>query len=131
MEKLIAVGAGGCLGALLRYGMVTWLPRHSAIAEVSLPVPTLAVNLLGCLLIGFFKAMVDHTTWISPNVGLFLFTGALGSFTTFSTFGFESWSLLEQGRIGILLSYVLISVVFGLLLVWLGLAMGTRWLENP
>ncbi len=130
MEKLLAVGFGGFLGALLRYGMVVWMPRVPGVAAVTIPIPTLIVNLSGCLLIGFLHALLDHTQWISPTTGLFLFTGALGSFTTFSTFGFESWVLLEQGKLLALLSYVLLSVVVGILLVWLGHSAGTRLLHH-
>jgi CrcB protein len=130
MDKLLAVGCGGFLGALMRYGMTLCVLRISAFQDCPIPLPTLLVNLSGCFLIGFLKSLADGLHWLQPTSTLFVFMGILGSFTTFSTFGFESWRLLENGRILEVFLYAILSVCLGIALVWLGYAAGGRLLPN-
>ena len=85
-----------------------------------IPMGVVLVNLLGCLLIGILKGLSDTHDWFSPTATLLVFTGVLGSFTTFSTFGMETIELLQAGQWWGASLYVGISVVLGLLLVWVG-----------
>ncbi len=131
MDKLLAVGFGGFFGAILRYGYGIWIPRIPFLADCPMPLPTLLANLSGCLLIGLLKGIADCLYLISPSTSLFLFTGVLGAFTTFSTFAFESWTFLEDGKIFELLLYVSLSVFLGIVLVWAGYNLSCRLFQDP
>ena len=94
MNAFIAVGTGAALGAWLRWGMSVWLnPRFE-----SLPLGTLAVNVLGGYCIGFAIAWFAHHPAASPEWRLFFITGFLGALTTFSAFSAEVLSQLIHGR---------------------------------
>lgn len=118
MLKIVIIGLGGSIGAILRYlvaGGVHWLADTA-----SFPVGTLVVNIVGCLLIGVGGELMESRQLFSPEWRAFLFVGILGSFTTFSTFGLESFNLIKQeqwlaagGNIGI-------SLVVGLTAVFAG-----------
>ncbi len=117
----LAVGAGGFIGAVCRYG-VGLLPLR----ETTLfPVKTLAVNLLGCFMIGIIATLAMKNLLPSLRWGLFLQTGICGGFTTFSTFALETNVLLRNGHAELAVLYVFLSVILGLGLtaaaqVWLG-----------
>ncbi|BBO87175.1 fluoride efflux transporter CrcB [Desulfosarcina ovata] len=118
MLKLVIIGAGGCVGAILRYlvaGMVHQLAQASAF-----PVGTLTVNVVGCLLIGIGGGLMESRQLFSPEWRAFLFVGGLGSFTTFSTFGLETFNLAKDGQwlsscgnVGISLALGLVAVLAG------------------
>ena len=110
---LVAIGGG--LGALARYVLSGWILPHTL--QQKFPWPTFAVNLLGCLIAGILFAMAAKHEVFSPNLRLFLFTGLLGGFTTFSAFGLETAHLLKRGDIWVALGYVLASVLCGLLAI--------------
>lgn len=110
------IALGGAFGALLRYGVSGLTHR---LAGASFPWGTLAVNLLGCLLIGFLWAFSEKVQ-LSPGVRLLVFTGVLGAFTTFSTFGLESFNLFREGEVGRGIVNILASNVLGLGCVFLG-----------
>lgn len=103
------VAFGGALGAVLRFATTL------ALQNFSFPLATLVVNLLGCLLIGFAFA-----AFASDNGKLFFITGLLGSFTTFSTFSFDNFKLLESGSYQKLFFNISVQLVLGIALVWLG-----------
>jgi CrcB protein len=75
---------------------------------------------IGCFVIGALAALVEHRDYFSPDARLFLFTGLLGGFTTFSAFGYEGFFLLRRGEIAVAGTYTLLSVVCGLAAVWGG-----------
>ncbi len=113
MSAVLAVGLGGALGAVGRYG-ISLLPLKGAF-----PWLTLATNVLGALLIGFVAgAAAEHT--VSPNMELFWKTGVCGGFTTFSTFSMETLHLLEEGRMTAGLLYAGLSVVLCVAGVYVG-----------
>jgi CrcB protein len=93
--KWLALLAGGGIGAVLRFGLALWVDAR---AGAHLPWGTLAVNVVGCFAIGVVATLADEHAWISPTLRLFLVTGLLGGFTTFSAFGMETWQLVESGR---------------------------------
>lgn len=116
LRALLFVAAGGAIGAAARYGVSIWL---DVAAEV-FPWPTLVVNLVGSFLIGLALPALLHR----PLAQLLLMTGVLGGFTTFSAFSLDVLALLQAGRQGTALVYVLASVVGGLALVLLGFVLG-------
>lgn len=112
MGTLLAVGLGGFLGAISRYGLSGWASRYS-----SFPLGTLGVNVLGCFLIGVLYTVTREKEWNSPQFQAFLGVGFLGSLTTFSTFGFETLELLRGDRLLAAFGNVLGNVLLGLLAV--------------
>ena len=114
--QILVIALGGAVGAVLRY-LVSLLVI--SFAGESWPYGTLVVNLLGSFLIGFLWQLFDTVTY-PHNTRLLVFTGGLGAFTTFSTFGLESLTLLQMGRTRDGMLYLLASNVGGLLCVWLG-----------
>lgn len=117
------VGAGGFLGSLARYGL-TVLAQKQFPASV-FPWSTLAVNLLGCFLIGIIAGLAQEKQMLSPEAVVFLLIGLLGGFTTFSTFGYEIFALLRDAEVFRATASVLLHVVAGVALVWLGFLTST------
>lgn len=116
MVKFFLIALGGALGALLRYAVSGLALR---VLGPGFPWGTLAVNLLGCFLIGLFWALSDRVAF-HPRVSPFLFTGLLGAFTTFSTYGLESINLLRDGEVLRGLTNIVASNGLGLVAVLLG-----------
>ncbi len=131
MEKLLAVGAGGCLGALLRYGVVTWIPRWPLTDSLPIPLGVLFANLLGCMLVGALRGISESLHVFNETSSLFLFTGLLGGFTTFSAFSMETIDLLQRGQFAGATIYVGVSVVAGILLAWTAYVGCCHALANP
>lgn len=114
--KLLWIGLGGFVGALARYGVSSWLMGVTGI----FPLGTLAVNLVGCALMGFGAAWFQGQPWASEALRAGVFVGVLGAFTTFSTFGFEVVQFVENDNPAGATLYVAISVALGVLAVWGG-----------
>jgi CrcB protein len=119
---LLAVAAGGALGALARWaaGLAHPAPR------TGVPWTTLGVNVLGCLLMGVLVALVTEVSAAPPLVRPFLGTGVLGGFTTFSGYAVDGHGLLTAGRPAAAVAYLTGTVVAALLATWSGLAL-VRW----
>lgn len=117
--KWLALMAGGGLGALLRTWLTIWVDERFV---SPFPWGTFCVNLGGCFLIGVLATLIDEEHFASPTVRLFAITGVLGAFTTFSTFGIESWRLIEEGRIAFAFANAAGSVSLCLLGVAIGVA---------
>ena len=115
MMKYVFVMLGGFCGAIVRFGIGQLLPVTG-----SFPFATLSVNLLGCLFLGWFSTISANSNKLKPEHVLLIGTGFTGSFTTFSTFSVETIQLFENGYFITACSYVLLSVIAGLLLVFLG-----------
>ena len=112
------VGIGGFLGALARYGLSGLIHRLGAGSEF--PYGTLVVNMLGCLLIGVFAGLMEGRQMFGPEFRVFAVIGVLGGFTTFSTFGYESFMLVRDAQYVRVAVNVGVHVMAGLALVWLG-----------
>jgi CrcB protein len=119
MWNLLLVGVGGGIGAMARYLVGGWV-LHQTIQE-RMPYGTLAVNLIGCLAIGLLAGAAERFEVLTPEARLFLITGVLGGFTTFSAFGYDTMFLLRRGEALVAAGYVGASVGLGLFAVWLGL----------
>jgi fluoride exporter len=114
--SIIAVGLGAALGGLLRWGLVEWLNPRS-----TLPLGTLASNLIGGFLVGVAVAALDRAD-VSPAWRLFIITGFLGGLTTFSTFSAESVGLLMRGSYGWAMAHAGTHLLGSLALTALGIA---------
>ncbi len=119
MQNLLAVGLGGFLGAIARYTMGGFVDSR---LSTRFPWGTLAVNVLGCLMIGVILGWISSRETVSKTTELFLVTGILGSLTTFSTFGHDTINLIRQGAVGPAVGNVALNVVVGLIAVTVGLA---------
>jgi len=117
------VGAGGFFGSLARYSLTLFIQRQ--FPGSLFPWGTLAVNLLGCFLIGIVAGFIQEKQIISPAVSVFVLIGILGGFTTYSTFGYETFALLREAEFFRASATVLVHVVAGLALVWLGFGLAT------
>ncbi len=118
MRNLIIIGLGGFCGAVLRYLISGGVQRWSQ--SVDFPYGTLAVNLLGCLIIGMLTRLDEFRSVLSPEMRFFIMIGLLGAFTTYSTFSNEAMNLINDRRIQLVLVYVGAHVVLGLGAVLLG-----------
>jgi len=112
MMAWLMVALGGGLGAMARFALSGWLMPYTL--QQKFPWPTFTVNVLGCLIAGALFALGEKHHLLSPNLRLFLFTGILGGFTTFSAFGLETFYLLRRGDYWIAGAYTVFSVVCGL-----------------
>ncbi len=112
--------AGAVAGAPLRYFIQG---RVQDVTSASFPFGTLVVNVSGCLLIGLLLTLAEDREVLSREARLLLVTGFLGSYTTFSTFGWETYALLRDNELLQASGNVLLSVFAGLFGVWLGSAL--------
>lgn len=112
----IVICIAACIGALLRWGLSTWLNPGGV-----LPWGTLAVNMIGGYLIGIAIAVFDGLPNIDPYWRLMVITGFLGTLTTFSSFSAESVGMLTNGRLGLAFSTIALHLGGSLCLTWLGL----------
>lgn len=115
---MMIVALGGALGSVFRYLLGMW--TQSLSKSIDFPYGTLAVNLLGCFLIGFLAQLAEARGAFPSETRLFVFIGILGGFTTFSSFGNETVNLLREGGTLNALANVGANVIVGLLLVWFG-----------
>ncbi len=130
MNKLMLVFIGGGIGSTLRYSIGLLIGRFTpANADTPhwlsmYPVATLLVNLIGCGLIGLAWGMLGDPEEGNEAIRVALIVGVLGGFTTFSSFGWETLDLMNNGRLGAAMMYVMISVAIGLFAAWSGHALG-------
>src|SRR6187200_885608 len=87
MKQAFIVGLGGFIGSIGRYKLGGIILHHTP--SWRFPLSTFAINVMGCFVIGALAALVEHRDLFSSDTRLFLFTGLLGGFTTFSAFGYE------------------------------------------
>ncbi|KOF22335.1 MAG: fluoride efflux transporter CrcB [Ensifer adhaerens] len=120
MSHLLLVGAGGAIGSMARYLLGLWtLQRWGP----GFPWGTLGVNVTGSFLIGLLAELIMRKFGASAEMRLFLITGVLGGYTTFSAFSLDAIMLFERGDVALALGYVAASVVLSILAVFAGLAL--------
>ncbi|CAM4188066.1 fluoride efflux transporter CrcB [Acinetobacter pragensis] len=122
----LLVALGGAIGASLRYSASLWLIKPSGL----FPWTTWWVNMLGCFLAGIFFAFTQKYPVLQQETRLFLMVGILGGFTTFSSFGLETFQLLKQGQNGWALMYVFSSLMVGVIVLSLGFYLFQAVLKN-
>jgi len=114
---LLLVAAGGALGSVARYALSTFVLR----ATGSLfPVGTFVVNVVGCLVFGVIAGAAEQRIALAPEARAFLLIGVLGGFTTFSSYAFESVTLLRDGQFAAAAVNIVGQVVAGLFGLWIG-----------
>ncbi|MBF2555311.1 fluoride efflux transporter CrcB [Listeria marthii] len=118
------VGIFGALGGMCRYAMNLWLGGGS------FPYATVAVNLIGCFLLAFLMQFLTEKSRISLVILNGIGTGFIGAFTTFSAFSVDTIQLLQNGDVILAISYVLVSLIGGLVMVKLGRLFSDRLLKR-
>ncbi|MFN4033062.1 MAG: fluoride efflux transporter CrcB [Fimbriimonadales bacterium] len=122
LRTTLLIGIGGFVGANLRYWIGGWVAQR---ASVLFPVETMLINVVGSFLLGLFMTLALHYVW-APEWRQVIAIGGIGSFTTYSTYEYESLRLLQQGlwwQAGLNLFG---SLVLGLIAVTLGVLLGRR-----
>jgi CrcB protein len=122
VNRLLLVGSGGFVGAVLRYAVGGWVQNRSG--SGGFPYGTLTVNLVGCAVIGLLSYLAESRGVFSPDAHQFIFIGMLGAFTTFSTFGSETAGLFRKGDDTAALVNVGAHLLLGLAMIWAGRAAG-------
>jgi CrcB protein len=121
----VAVGLGSSLGALARY-----LCSLGILATLGsgFPTGTLAVNVIGSVLIGFYATLTepDGRLFVRPTTRQFVLTGFCGGFTTFSMFSLETLRLAEAGNLPLAAANVILSIILWLAAVWFGSKLAQR-----
>jgi CrcB protein len=120
MRTVLAVALAGALGALARWGIGAWFGHRYP----SFPWGTMVINISGSFILGVLFAVLVERGIGSATTRVALMVGLLGAYTTFSTFSLETFRLLEEGATGSALANIGLSVVLGLLAVWLGITVG-------
>lgn len=120
MQNLVAIAVGGAMGALSRYGLGLWISNKW---NQGFPLHTFIINITGAFLLGFINVLFVERYALSPIWRLGIGVGFLGAFTTFSTFGYEVITLIQEGNLFTALSYTLLSVLIGFSGVALGIGL--------
>jgi CrcB protein len=118
MRIILAIGIGSFLGGIARYLLSQFIQNKFL---STFPFGTLSVNIIGCLLIGVIFGLSERGS-VTMVWRLFLVTGFLGGFTTFSSFSNETVGLIRDGQIGQAFAYIASSVFIGVLATFLGIA---------
>ena len=124
MMKWVLIAAGGAFGSVLRYAIQGWVQR---LTNGSFPIGTLAVNVSGCMVIGFIAAALTGPILVREEYRIGLTVGVLGGFTTFSAFGLETFNLANDGQLRLAFANVVLSCGLGLVAVWAGYRLAERW----
>lgn len=118
MRQLLLIGSGGFIGAVGRYLVSRGM--QSMFMELSLPMGTLSVNVIGCLMAGLLGGVLEHRFTLTAEMQLFFFVGILGGFTTFSAFGYETFNLLRTTHPLVAGTNILAQLALGIGAVCLG-----------
>ena len=118
MTNILLIGLGGFIGSILRYLASGYVQQSTK--SVDFPYGTLAVNVIGCFVIGFLAQLAEGRGVFTSESRSFVFVGILGGFTTFSAFGNETLNLARDSQMMNALANVGANVILGLFAVWLG-----------
>jgi CrcB protein len=118
LTNILLVGLGGFLGSALRYFASGYVQQSTK--SIDFPFGTLVVNVIGCFIIGFLSQLAEDRGVFKSESRIFVFTGILGGFTTFSSFGNETLNLARDSQMMNALANVGANVILGLFAVWLG-----------
>jgi fluoride exporter len=115
------VGVGGCVGSILRFWMGSYIGARMG---TRFPYGTFVINVTGSFLVGFILALLAVKTDWSPNLRYLIPIGFIGGYTTFSAFEYDTLRTIQEGRPGLGLLYVVLSVGLGFVAVWGGFLAG-------
>jgi len=118
LYKIFLIGFGGFFGAIFRYIISGSVQKWAK--SIYFPYGTLAVNLIGCFVIGFLSCLMETRGFFSAELRSLIFIGILGAFTTFSTFSYETMNLINNGENLLAVANMGIHLVLGLASVWIG-----------
>ena len=118
LKSILLVALGGALGSVVRYKLSGYVLHHTI--DWQFPAGTFVVNVIGCFIIGILAGLAVKEDFFSAETRIFLFTGIMGGFTTFSAFGLETFYLLRRGEFLAAGSNVVLSVIVGLFALWVG-----------
>ncbi len=124
----LLTGLGGVVGAISRYLIGVWM-EHSPL--LSFPFHTLLINLSGCFILSIFYTLADRKIKVHPYFRTAFGTGMIGAFTTFSTFCYESVSLIKSNHFGSAFLYIFFSMAGGYLCSALGAYLGSGNGKKP
>jgi CrcB protein len=124
LNLAIAIGAGGAIGSVLRYGLTSAFARTMGSA---FPYGTVVVNIIGSFVIGVLYVLLMERAGVSPELRAFLIVGVLGGFTTFSSFSLETVTLLMQASYTWAIANVLLSVLLCIGCTWLGIQLARQF----
>ncbi len=125
VRELLLVGAGGAVGSALRYAV------SGAVAMAAFPAGTLVVNVTGSLLIGLVAGLAESRSLISAEAWLFLVTGVLGGYTTFSAFSLETLLLLRGGQTTTAVTSAALQILLGVAAALAGFTAGMSATGRP
>ncbi|NOX87061.1 MAG: fluoride efflux transporter CrcB [Chlorobi bacterium] len=114
--KVLLISIGGSIGAVFRYLIFVLFEKSTT---STFPWPTLVINITGAFVIGFLWGWFDRL-YVAPGIRMLIFIGILGSFTTFSTFAFDVFSLVHDGQIKNVIFYILGTNILGIGLAFVG-----------
>ena len=117
MQKVLLIGLAGLVGTLGRYGLSGIIARRFG---ETFPTGTLVVNIAGCFLAGFLFYLLQERFLVNETVRTVVMIGFLGGFTTFSSFGLQTFTLLRDGELWFAAVNIIGSNLLGLLMVWAG-----------
>ena len=123
MYRILLIGLAGLVGTLTRYSLSAWVDTRW---DSALPTGTMAVNLIGCFVIGVVVHLAERQYLLDPDIRAAILVGLLGGFTTFSSYAVQTFNLLVAGRILLAAANLAISNIAGLVLVWAGYAVAGR-----
>jgi fluoride exporter len=125
MLKLLLIFVGGGIGSMMRYAMQDWFKQ--LLAGRIFPVGTIVVNVLACFLIGLLSAFFAGPQLVREEYRIGLIVGVLGGFSTFSSYGLETFNLANDGEFGLAGLNFFISNGAGLLALVIGFRLIERW----
>ena len=117
MTKTILIGVAGLVGTLLRYWLAGLVAKEYG---ETFPWGTMAVNLIGCFLAGAIFHVTEERFLLNPTLRTIILIGLLGGFTTFSSYGLQTFSLLRDGQFGLATLNITASNLLGIVMVWAG-----------
>ena len=121
MIKILMVGIGGFAGSICRY-IISDLSQRM-FNDPFFPYGTITVNVIGCLLIGLLGGLSETRQIFTPEIRALILIGFLGGFTTFSTFGYEIFTVTRDGQLASALTNLMLHLILGFGSVWFGFSL--------